>query len=133
VIPTSGIGDRLPRGWVVYILRCRDDTLYVGSTNDLARRLQLHAAGRGAKYTRGRGPVSIAYARRCTTEGRARSLEAIVKRLDRTRRLALIAGDAALEGSLLRALAERRRSGLIRSPTPRTARPRRGSVPRLEE
>ena len=41
----------------VYILQCRDGTFYTGYTPDLARRLELHNAGQGAKYTRGRRPV----------------------------------------------------------------------------
>ena len=39
------------RGWQVYLLRCRDGTLYAGATNDLAARVERHAAGRGARYT----------------------------------------------------------------------------------
>ena len=59
-------------GYLVYILRCGDGTLYTGCTNDLPRRLQAHQSGRGAKYTRSRLPAAI-------------------KRLDRRRKLALIA------------------------------------------
>ena len=45
--------------WVVYVLRCRDDSLYCGITTDLERRLEMHNTGRGAKYTRGRCPSSV--------------------------------------------------------------------------
>ena len=48
-------------GWTVYILRCGDGTLYTGCTNDLPRRLAAHQSGRGAKYTRSRLPVALAY------------------------------------------------------------------------
>ena len=48
-------------GWVVYILRCGDGTLYTGCTNDLPHRLEAHRGGRGAKYTRSRLPVELAY------------------------------------------------------------------------
>ena len=48
-------------GYLVYILRCGDGTLYTGSTNDLPRRLRAHQAGRGAKYTRSRLPVELVY------------------------------------------------------------------------
>jgi len=41
---------------VVYILQCKDDTLYTGYTNDLRKRIAMHEQGKGAKYTRGRGP-----------------------------------------------------------------------------
>src|SRR4051812_50181364 len=48
-------------GWYVYILRCGDGTLYTGATTDPDRRLATHAAGRGAAYTRGRGPLAIVH------------------------------------------------------------------------
>ena len=47
--------------WYVYILRCGDGTLYTGMTDDVQRRLDAHRAGKGAKYTRGRGPLELAY------------------------------------------------------------------------
>lgn len=56
--------------WYVYVLRCGDGTLYTGTTDDVARRLAAHRAGKGAKYTRGRGrwscsiPSSVPTARR---------------------------------------------------------------------
>ena len=45
----------------VYLLECGDGSLYAGITNDLAKRMSLHAAGKGAKYTRGRGPLRLRY------------------------------------------------------------------------
>ena len=53
------------RGWCVYLLRCRDGSLYAGATNDVAGRLARHAAGKGARYTRSRLPVGA----RCTASG----------------------------------------------------------------
>ena len=47
--------------WYVYILRCGDGTLYTGITDDVPRRLAVHRAGKGAKYTRGRGPLELVY------------------------------------------------------------------------
>ena len=47
--------------WYVYMLRCGDDTLYTGVTDDVERRLAAHQAGKGAKYTRGRGPLELVY------------------------------------------------------------------------
>jgi len=47
--------------WIVYMLRCRDGSLYTGATNDLGRRLELHRNGRGAAYTRGRAPLDVVY------------------------------------------------------------------------
>ena len=46
--------------WVLYVLRCRDGSLYCGITNDLQRRLEQHQKGTAARYTRGRGPVTLA-------------------------------------------------------------------------
>ena len=66
-----------PEKAYVYILRCADGTLYCGWTNDLAARLDAHNSGKGAKYTRGRGPVELAYsemfARPCTARPRSKS------------------------------------------------------------
>lgn len=45
------------KDWCLYVLRCRDGSLYCGITNDLMKRLDMHREGKGAKYTRGRGPV----------------------------------------------------------------------------
>lgn len=53
----------------VYILRCADGTLYTGYTTELPRRIEMHNTGKGAKYTRGRGPVALLYAE----EGESRS------------------------------------------------------------
>ena len=50
--------------WYVYILRCGDGTLYTGITDDIPRRLAAHRAGKGAKYTRGRGPLELVYQER---------------------------------------------------------------------
>ncbi len=74
-----------------YILRCADDTLYAGSTPDLEKRLHQHNyAKSGAKYTRGRRPVALAYSEKHRTLSRARSREAELKRLTRIEKLALI-------------------------------------------
>ena len=78
-------------GYLVYILRCGDGTLYTGCTNDLARRLRAHQAGRGAKYTRSRLPVELVYQEAVPDRSAALQREAAIKRLDRRRKLALIA------------------------------------------
>jgi len=75
----------------VYILRCRDGSLYTGYTNDLARRVRAHNEGKsGAKYTRSRRPVALAYSERFKTPGKALSREAAIKRLTRGQKLALV-------------------------------------------
>lgn len=76
--------------WWVYLLRCRDDTLYAGCTNDPERRLALHNAGRGAKYTRGRGPVRLVYREECPDHPAALRREAALKKLSRKEKLRLI-------------------------------------------
>ena len=78
-------------GYLVYILRCGDGTLYTGCTNDLPRRLRAHQSGRGAKYTRSRLPVELVYQEAVPDRSAALQREAAIKRLDRRRKLALIA------------------------------------------
>lgn len=73
-----------------YILRCADDTLYCGWTNDLTARLAAHNSGRGAKYTRGRGPVHLAYSELFATQGEAMRREAAIKKLTRPEKEALL-------------------------------------------
>ncbi len=77
-------------GWIVYILRCADGTLYTGITNDLKRRLSLHERGTGARYTRGRAPFRIAYTETCTTKGAALKREAAIKKMKRESKIALV-------------------------------------------
>ena len=74
-----------------YILRCADDTLYCGCTNDLKKRIHIHNhAKAGAKYTRARRPVALVYSERFRTLARARAREAALKRLTRAEKLKLI-------------------------------------------
>ena len=84
------------RVWSLYVLRCSDDTLYTGIAVDVAARVKAHDAGRGARYTRGRGPVTLLLTRPCASESCARRLEPRVKRLSRTQKESLVAGDDAL-------------------------------------
>jgi putative endonuclease len=72
---------RVPEGPVVYLLRCRDGTLYTGWTNDLARRLRAHHAGKASRYTRSRLPVELVLALRQPDATSARREEARIKRL----------------------------------------------------
>ncbi len=81
---------RRAAAWSVYVVRCADGTLYTGVTTDLARRLAQHDAGRGAAYTRGRGPVALVYTRRGFTRSEALKREAAVKSLPRAGKLALV-------------------------------------------
>lgn len=76
-------------GWVVYILSCADDTLYTGITNNLEKRLADHGAGRGARYTQGRGPFTVIYNESHPNRSSASKREAAIKRLSRADKLAL--------------------------------------------
>lgn len=76
--------------YYVYLLRCADGTLYTGFTNDLARRLAAHNAGRGAKYTRGRRPVELVYWESFSNKSSALRREYAIKQLPRRQKLALI-------------------------------------------
>lgn len=79
-------------GWSVYIVRCRDRTLYTGIATDVRRRVAEHArrGGRGAKYLRGRGPLRLVYARRIGSRGAALRAECRIKKLSKARKEALI-------------------------------------------
>lgn len=87
----------------VYLLRCRDDTLYCGWTVDLDGRLDAHNRGTGARYTRSRLPVSLAAAWETPDRTTARSLEARVKRRTRAEKERLLAGEPLPDGAVRRA------------------------------
>ena len=73
-----------------YILRCADGTFYTGWTNNLEKRLEAHNSKRGAKYTRGRLPVELAYFEEFETETEARKRECAIKKLKRKEKEKLI-------------------------------------------
>ena len=79
----------LAGAWGVYVLACADGTLYVGATNDLARRLVRHAAGKASRYTRARLPVRLVWHEPSADRGAALRREAALKRLSRAEKLAL--------------------------------------------
>jgi predicted GIY-YIG superfamily endonuclease len=80
------------RAWSVYLLRCADGTFYAGSTTDVGARAAAHNAGRGARYTSGRRPVSVVYQEECGSRSAALRRERALKRLTRSEKEALIAG-----------------------------------------
>ena len=80
--------------YTVYILRCADDTLYTGIARDAEKRLAAHNAGRGAKYTRSRAPVTVVFRERCGEKSAALRREAAIKKLTRAEKLALIAAQS---------------------------------------
>jgi len=80
-------------GWCVYILRCGDGSLYTGITDDVDRRLAAHRAGKGAKYTRGRGPLELVHREEYPDKGSALKREYAIKQLRREEKEQLIRGE----------------------------------------
>lgn len=76
--------------WFVYILECKDKTLYTGITNNLERRLSQHENGTGAKYTKGRGPFKLIYKEQYPDRSQASIREAEIKQLNRSDKNKLI-------------------------------------------
>jgi putative endonuclease len=74
---------------MVYLLRCRDGSLYTGMTNDLRRRLESHRRGTASAYTRARRPLALAYQEPQPDRGAALRREAAIRRLSRAEKLAL--------------------------------------------
>ncbi len=77
-------------GYCVYILECKDGSLYTGYTNDINRRLLAHQQGKGAKYTRGRTPVKLVYKEEHVTKSEALRAEYRIKQLKRSEKERLI-------------------------------------------
>ena len=77
--------------WYLYILSCGDGSLYTGITTDVEKRLEAHRQGKGAKYTRGRGPLTLRYHELCGTHSQALRRELAVKKLSREEKERLIA------------------------------------------
>lgn len=75
---------------VVYILKCKDNSLYTGYTNDLENRMKMHESGKGAKYTRGRGPFEVIHTEEFSTKEAAMQREYQIKRLPRSKKKELI-------------------------------------------
>ncbi|NNM80225.1 MAG: GIY-YIG nuclease family protein [Gallionella sp.] len=80
--------------WCCYLLRCADDTLYCGITNNLEKRLAAHNDGTAAKYTRTRTPVELVFSEACAGRSAASKRELAIKRLTRDKKLALILAHA---------------------------------------
>ena len=76
--------------WYLYILRCRDGTLYTGITTDVDKRFAAHNGGKGAKYTRGRGPLELLYREECGDHSAALKRELEMKKLSRQEKEAFL-------------------------------------------
>ena len=79
----------MEKQWILYIVECKDGTYYTGITDDLERRLAAHSSGKGAKYTRGRGPLVLRYTERCTDRSAALRRECEIKKLRREQKIHL--------------------------------------------
>ena len=76
--------------WYLYMLRCGDGSLYTGITTDVEKRLEAHRSGKGAKYTRGRGPLTLVYWETCENHSHALKRELEVKALTKEQKLRFI-------------------------------------------
>lgn len=79
--------------WSVYILKCKDDSLYTGITNDLEKRIADHESGNGAKYTRGRAPLTLMHTEKFENRSAASKREFEIKKLSRPEKELLITQD----------------------------------------
>ena len=82
--------------WQIYIIECRDGSLYTGITIDLEKRLAAHNAGKGAKYTASRRPVQLVYHEGATNRSEASKRENAIKKLNRNDKLSLFAKQDSL-------------------------------------
>ncbi len=78
--------------WVVYLLRCRDGSLYCGITNDLYNRVQKHNEGKGAKYSRTKRPVTVAWVEKASNKITAMKREYQVRKLTKAEKEQLVTG-----------------------------------------
>lgn len=79
----------MEKQWVLYMLECKDGSLYTGITDNFERRLSAHSSGRGAKYTRGRGPFTVRYMEKCEDHSHALRREYQIKKLPREEKIKL--------------------------------------------
>jgi putative endonuclease len=81
--------------WTVYIIRCRDQSLYTGITTDLARRFAEHTgSGRGAKALRGKAPLRLAWSRKAASRSEASRMEHWIKRMSKEQKEELVCSEA---------------------------------------
>jgi len=85
--------------WVIYLLRCSDNSLYCGITNDLEQRLRAHQAGKGAKYTRGRLPVKIVYTEEVCSKSVALKRELMIKSLSKKEKEFMVSQSTTIKKS----------------------------------
>ncbi len=88
--------------WSVYLVRCRTEALYTGIATDVARRLNDHRQGKGAKYLRGLGPLRLVFEKEIGAKGLALSVESRIKKLSKARKEALIEQDHVIQKIIAR-------------------------------
>lgn len=86
--------------WKLYILRCGDGSLYTGITVDVEKRLKAHRTGKGAKYTRGRGPLELVYREDCGDHSAALRRELQIKAMPREEKMLLIEAFNAVDSGV---------------------------------
>src|SRR5436190_353506 len=91
--------------WFVYVVRCRDGSLYTGISTDVAARVARHNAGQGARYTRARRPVELIYTETKRSRSTALKREAAIKALPRARKDVLVAGRVSVAAPAAAAVA----------------------------
>ena len=89
----------MDKQWVLYILECKDGTLYTGITDNLERRIASHGTPKGAKYTRGRGPFLLRYVEMCSDKSFALRRELEIKKLTKEEKISLCNSYKIAEGS----------------------------------
>lgn len=95
------IDDRQTKPWQVYLIRTRSNHLYCGITNDIKRRFSMHQEGKGAKYLRGKGPLTLVWSYSVEDKSTALKLEYRIKQLSKHKKEALCLDSQTILSTLL--------------------------------
>jgi len=96
--PASGPTPSKPEvTWFLYLIRCKDGALYTGITTDVDRRFAEHQSGKGAKYLRGKAPLTLAFQQKIGSHSAALKAEASIKKLSKAEKEAIINSGWAME------------------------------------
>jgi len=82
--------------WFLYLIRCKDGTLYTGITTDVDRRFAEHQTGKGAKYLRGKAPLTLVFQQKIGSRSAALKTEALIKKLSKTDKETIISAGWAM-------------------------------------
>lgn len=80
----------IKKNWFIYLIRCRNNSLYTGITTDVERRFLEHESGKGAKYLRGKGPLKLVFYEEVGTKSDASKLEHLIKKLSKKEKESII-------------------------------------------